>query len=145
MARRRKRHVQQELRFTPGGKRPGAGRPKKGKRASERHKVRPALKKYEPVHVVIRAHESIRSLRTRQTYDAIRTALITTFTRESFRVVHVSIQGTHVHLLVEADNRMALARGMQAFQISAAMRLNGAFSKQIGTRRRGAVFPDRYH
>jgi REP element-mobilizing transposase RayT len=145
MVRQRKRHVQQKLRFTRGGSRPGAGRPKKGARASERHKVRPPLKKHEPVHVVIRAHESIRSLRTRDTYQAIRAALVTTFARESFHVVHLSIQGTHVHLLAEADNRMALARGMQAFQISAAMRLNAALSKQIGMRRRGAVFPDRYH
>src|SRR6185295_7661255 len=66
--------------------------------------------------------------------------------RESFRIVHLSIQRTHVHLLVEADHKAALASGMQGFQISAAKHLNAAISKnRPGPRRRGAVFSDRYH
>ena len=51
-----------------------------------------------------------------------------------------------MHLLVEADDKAALASGMQGFQISAAKHLNAAISKgRPGPRRRGAVFPDRYH
>jgi hypothetical protein len=51
-----------------------------------------------------------------------------------------------VHLLVEAKDKAALARGMQGFQISAAKQLNRAISKRRpGPRRRGSVFPDRYH
>ena len=57
----------------------------------------------------------------------------------------MSIQGNHLHLLVEASSRTALARGMQGFEISAAKHLNAAVSKARGRRRRGAVFPDRYH
>lgn len=34
---------------------------------------------------------------------------------------------------------------MQGFQISAARRLNAAFTKQDGRRRTGSVFVDRYH
>jgi hypothetical protein len=34
---------------------------------------------------------------------------------------------------------------MQAFQISAAQRLNRALEERAGVRRRGTVFPDRYH
>ncbi len=78
-------------------------------------------------------------------YKAIRRALVTTFTREDFRIVHVSIQGTHVHLLAEANDEMAFARGMQAFQISAAKHLNAAMRVRTGKRRRGTVFADRYH
>jgi hypothetical protein len=52
-------------------------------------------------------------------------------------------------MLVEADNKQALSRGMQSFQISAAKHLNRAASvkvmKEGGQRRRGTVFPDRYH
>ena len=59
--------------------------------------------------------------------------------RADFRIVHVSIQATHVHLLVEAEDERALAKGMQAFEISAARRLNAA------AKRRGTVFVDRYH
>ena len=54
-----------------------------------------------------------------------------------------------MHLLVEADNKLALSRGMQSLQISAAKHLNRAASvkriKEGGARRRGTVFPDRYH
>ena len=53
-------------------------------------------------------------LRTREAYAAIREAAITVLRHEAFHIVHLSIQGTHVHLLVEAANREALSRGMQA-------------------------------
>ncbi len=142
----RKRHIQQALRFSKkGGKRKRAGRPANGPRPSERHEVRPALKASEPVHVVIRATAEVGNLRRRHIYHAMRRALMTTFKHDTCRIVHISIQGTHVHLLVEAQNRMALARGMQGFQISAAKHINAALAKVRGTRRRGSVFPDRYH
>ncbi len=138
MARARKRHVQQEL-FRHGGKREGAGRPPKGRLSSEKHLKRPAFRASEPVHVVLRVSRDVGTLRRRQVYHAIRKALIATFTRDDFRVVHLSIQRDHVHLLGEARDRMALARGMQAFQISAAKHINATMN------RRGSVFPDRYH
>ena len=85
-------------------------------------------------------------MRRRFTYRAIREATLTTARREDFRIVHVSIQRTHVHLLVEANDKDALASGMQGFQISAAKHLNAAISRgRPGPRRRGTVFPDRYH
>ena len=40
---------------------------------------------------------------------------------------------------------MALARGMQAFEISAAKHLNASVSQRTGNARRGNVFGDRYH
>jgi len=63
----------------------------------------------------------------------------------AFRIVHMSVQSNHLHLLVEADHKMALSRGMQSFQISAAKNVNRAISKRRGVRRRGSVFPDRFH
>lgn len=148
MARPRKRHVQQEIRFGDrrGGKRRRkGGRPPKGPRSSERHKKREAFRKNEPVHVVSRVSAAVGELRTGSCYRAIRKALVTTFKRDDFRIVHVSIQNTHLHLIVEADHRTALAGGMQAFQISAAKHLNAAISKRRQARRRGNVFVDRYH
>jgi putative transposase len=151
MARARKRHVQQPLRFDgkrsrkPRRGRAKGGRPPKGPRSSERHKTRPSFRRYHPQHVVIRVTRAIGTLRRREMYKAVRRALITTFKRDDFRIVHLSIQGTHIHLLLEADDRDALARGMQAFQISAAKHLNAAMAKRGGERRRGNVFVDRYH
>src|SRR4249920_4089851 len=129
-----------------GGKRRGAGRKPKGRRAGSPHKARPELKARHPVHVVLRVIGQVGSLRRRFTYRAIREATLTTARREDFRIVHVSIQRTHLHLLVEANDKGALASGMQGFQISAAKHLNAAISRgRPGPRRRGTVFPDRYH
>jgi REP element-mobilizing transposase RayT len=129
-----------------GGKRPGAGRPPKGERAGERHEQRPFHDARNPVHVVLRAVKAVGNLRRRRVYQAIREATRTVARREDFRIVHLSIQRTHVHLLVEAKTKAALAAGMQGFQISAAKHLNAAISKgRPGPRRKGTVFPDRYH
>jgi REP element-mobilizing transposase RayT len=129
-----------------GGKRRGAGRPPKGKRAGSPHKERPFLHERYPVHVVLRVVGAVGNLRRRRIYQAIREATLTTARREDFWIVHVSIQRNHVHLLVEAKDKSALASGMQGFQISAAKHLNAAISKnRPGPRRRGTVFPDRYH
>jgi REP element-mobilizing transposase RayT len=159
MARVRKRRGQLPLRFSRrGGARPGAGRPRKRRRASEAHKKRPTLKASQPVHVTIRVSDDIArlGLRKRSIYKAVREAMLATYGNETCRIVHTSIQDSHLHLLVEADNRMALARGMQAFQISAAKHINAAVSNAGSwwerrklrlkpKRRKGSVFPDRYH
>jgi hypothetical protein len=50
-----------------------------------------------------------------------------------------------VHLLVEAADAMALARGMQGFQISVARNVNTVLGADKFRRRRGRVFADRYH
>jgi hypothetical protein len=129
-----------------GGKRPGAGRPPKGARAGSPHVERPYLSRHNPVHVTLRVVGAVGNLRRRCAYRAIREATITTARREDFRIIHLSIQRNHVHLLVEADHKGALAVGMQGFQISAAKYLNAEISKdRPGPRRRGTVFPDRYH
>jgi hypothetical protein len=54
------------------------------------------------------------------------------------------LQRTHVHLIVEADHKAALSRGMQGFLISAARNINTALGDST-RRRRGKVFADRYH
>src|SRR5690606_5978693 len=55
------------------------------------------------------------------------------------RVVHYSVMSNHVHLLVEADDRDALSRGLQGL----ATRLARAVNRFAA--RRGTVFADRYH
>src|ERR1700753_209543 len=96
-----------------GGRRRGAGRPPKGPRAGSPHKERPYLHARYPVHVTLRVVGAVGNLRRRCVYQAVREATLTTARRENFRIVHLTIQRTHVHLLVEADDKSALARGMQ--------------------------------
>jgi hypothetical protein len=121
-----------------GGARRGAGRPARHSIASEPHKTRPALAPRHPVHVTARVLPRIGSLRRRLAYAALRRAVITSLARPDFRIVRLALRPSRVELLVEADDRLALARGMQGFQVAAARALNAARS------RRGTVFPDRY-
>jgi REP-associated tyrosine transposase len=141
--RARKRHVQQEL-FRRGGKRKGAGRKPKGRRAGSRHEKRPLIKPQFALHVVMRVVSAVGNMRRRALYKAVREATITAALRERIRIVHISIQRNHVHMLVEAENGLALARGMQGFMISASRHVNTTLATG-GRRRRGAVFADRYH
>jgi REP element-mobilizing transposase RayT len=145
--RKRRSEPEQLALFKPlGGKRRGAGRPPKGKRAGSPHKERPYLHERYPVHISLRVVSEVGNLRRRCAYQAVREATLTTARREDFRIVHLSMQRTHIHLIVEAKHKAALAAGMQGFQISAAKHLNAAISKgKPGPRRRGTVFPDRYH
>jgi hypothetical protein len=121
-----------------GGSRAGAGRPAKGPIASEPHKVRPPLSPRFPVHVTSRMTPGVRSVPNRRAYRALHRALQVSLARSDFRIVHLALTPKRVELVVEADDRMALARGMQGFQVSAARWLNRA------ARRSGTVFADRY-
>jgi hypothetical protein len=54
------------------------------------------------------------------------------------RIVHFSVQ-SNLHLLVEADDRNCLARGIKGFAVRVARRLNALLEV------RGTVWADRYH
>ena len=145
MARPRKRHVQLALpKRDKNGQRRGCsphkrpGRPKQGKFASERHEPRPRISGRQPVLITARVSKATSNLRRRSVYHAIRRALTTALVRTDFRIVHVSIQRTHLHLLVEAADHQALSRGMQGFCIRLARAVNREGSHQ------GKVFADRY-
>ncbi|MEO9156766.1 MAG: transposase [Kofleriaceae bacterium] len=98
------------------------------------------------MHVILRASTDLGSLRTPEVFEAIREATLVAFKLEdSFHIVHYSIQRTHIHMIVEASDRLALAKGMQVFGISAAKQINAAVPLREGKRRRGTVFADRYH
>jgi REP element-mobilizing transposase RayT len=59
--------------------------------------------------------------------------------REGFRICQFSVQGNHIHLLIEADASVALSEGMRAWTIRVARAINRVLA------RKGKVFPDRYH
>jgi REP element-mobilizing transposase RayT len=124
--------------MTWGGARAGAGRPAKGPIPSEPHKPRPHLAAHHPVHVTSRLERTLSTLQTRRTYVALRRATHLSLGRTDFRIVHLAVLPHRVELIVEADNKAALARGMQGFQVSAARSLNRE------ARRSGTAFPDRY-
>jgi hypothetical protein len=136
-----RRYRQQELAFMPRRRRRGGGRKPAGARAGVSHARRPELSGREPVHVTLSTVPEVGRLRTKKGYQCVRRALRTLASRSDrgFRICHVSIQGTHIHAVAEADSKSALSRGMQAFQISLAKHLNAALERS------GRVFSDRYH
>ena len=130
-----------------GGRRSRAGRPRGPGRRRNWVRVREVLANNTPVHVTLRVVNAVGRLRRRRAYHAIRKAIQKTWARADFRVVHVSIQREHIHLICEADDKGALGRGMASLEISAARHLNSAVALDRGesTPRRGTVFPERYH
>jgi putative transposase len=121
-----------------GGSRRGAGR-KPGPRPNTAHRIRPAQRGWQPVHVTLRA--GFRKLRSERIFGALQRAFRRSLQRapEQFRVLQFSIQSDHVHLIVEAANKQALSRGMQGLSISIARRVN----RLLG--RRGRFWVDRFH
>ncbi len=127
-----------ELR-TWGGKRTGAGRKPAPGREPIRHDPREGVRASRPVHVTMRMEDHVWNLRSQRSFRIIDAALRAVRGRPDFRVVHFSVQGNHVHLIVEADGTSALANGMRALSIRLARRLNA----MMGTT--GPVFSARYH
>ena len=141
----RKRRIPVQLsfedrrRFTRAGKpkkRPG---PKPAVFAKVRHRPRAVHKYWNPLHVTMRARRGLPSFRAERLYAAFESAVRRT-RREDFRIVEFSVQDDHLHLIVEAEDREALARGMKSFSV----RANRLFNAAHG-RGRGPVWADRYH
>jgi REP element-mobilizing transposase RayT len=80
----------------------------------------------------------VRGLRNQAVFRRVRDA-IARASGDAFRVVHFSVQDDHLHLLVEANDKRELTRGMRGLAIRAAQRINRALG------RRGQVFSERYH
>ncbi len=124
---------------TWGGKRRGAGAKPKGNRGHVSHKARPILKSRFPVHVTMRVRDDVVHLHNRPCFVVLKRAFLAANARDEFRLVHFSIQGNHLHFLVEAKDARELARGMQGLNVRMAIALN----RLMG--RKGKVFADRYH
>ena len=132
---------QLELTFSPGrgGRRVGAGRPPKAGRRRVPHRRRPIHRAGHPVHVTLRT--VCRSLRTQFVFPTVRAALCDANCANPgrFRVVQFSVQGDHLHLIVEASEHAGLVQGMRGLCIRMARRVNQLLS------RKGRFFADRWH
>jgi REP element-mobilizing transposase RayT len=136
----RVRQLELPLKQPRGGKRKGAGRKPKGARAGVSHKTRADLKAYNPIHVTTRIQAHLPGLRTVARRHVIESCFCAAKERFGMRIVHYSIQSNHLHLIVEAEDRHALAKGMQGLLVRIAKKLN----KECFDRK-GKVFADRYH
>ena len=81
----------------------------------------------------------MKSLRNGRSFRVVRRCLSDGCEKHGFRLVHFSLQGQHLHLVVEADDCQALARAMQGLSIRLARRLNRHLDRS------GRLLADRYH
>jgi len=103
------------------------------------HAARPRLSPHHPVHVTIRMRPHVWSLRSQRGMAVVESALLGAVERAGFGVTHFSVQGNHVHLVVEAGSGRALTGGMKSLAICLAKGMN----RLMGTK--GPVLDDRYH
>lgn len=149
----------------PGAGRP---KKKESERKLIAHRERALHRKWDPVHVTLRVKRHLPSLRTQQLEKIVKLALLAqrkelaarhreaVAQREKrgeggahdegsekgpqhFQVVHFTIQNDHLHLIVEAPTKGALAGGVMGLEIRIARRIN----KELG--RKGRFWADRYH
>ena len=127
---------------TWGGRRKRKRRPRAGEKrplSKVSHRRRPALSPRHPVHVTWRVLRHVWNLRSRRCFRPISRCLARGRDRFGFRLVHFSVQGNHIHLMVEAQDERSLARGMQGLGVRIAKALNRVMG------RKGTVFADHYY
>lgn len=122
-----------------GGRRPGAGRPAVTGRRYVAHVKREFHQGHWPVLVTLRAR--CRSLRTQFVFPTVRGAIVDAgkANPSEFRVCGFSVQGDHVHLIVEARDTHALTRGINGLCVRMAKRVNRLLWGS------GRFFADRHH
>ena len=115
----------------------GAGRPAKHDKGV-RHTEREAITKMSALHLTIKIEKNKAGLRSKAVlsllHKAIKRARVV-----GLGIVHYTLEHDHIHMLVEAEDNVALGRGMQSFGI--------CFSKGINKLKNasGQVYKSRYH
>ena len=119
-----------------GGRREGAGRPR-GDRVS--HASRPRFGKPVPAHVTLQMRDHVWNLRSGRSYRRLLACFEKSRGRFGARLIEFSVQGNHLHLVIEAESDVSLSRALQGLCIRIARSLNSLM------RRSGKVFADHYH
>lgn len=132
-----------QLTFADRRRRDGKRRRRAGRKPTARpvvaHAKRPAHSRWNPLHLTVRALPAPWSLRSQVLFAALEQAFALT-RRSDFRIVEHSVQSNHLHLVAEAENADALARGMKSFLVRATRLVNRALG-----RARGSLWKGRYH
>lgn len=121
-----------------GGARAGSG-PKPVADALLLHRSRERFRASAPCHVTLKVRDDVPSLRSVRLVRELESSFAKGCERGGFRLVHYSLQRDHVHLIVEANGRAALGRGMMSLGARFARAVNRVFGRS------GAVLRERYH
>src|SRR4051794_21417129 len=118
---------------TWGGKRKGAGRPRRGREGGG-DGVGGGIPARVPGGVGLRMNEEVASLRTKRAFAVVARAFWRAQGKFGMRLTHFSVQSNHIHLIVEGVSSTA----MQGLGIRIAKGIN----RLLG--RKGRVLGDRY-
>jgi REP element-mobilizing transposase RayT len=100
-------------------------------RADAPHRERPSHAKSRPVHATWRLLPHVWNLRARRCFRVLRKAFAAAAERRGvFRLVHFSVQGNHIHVLVEAADKRSLTNGMRGLAIRIARSLNAVMARR---------------
>jgi len=100
------------------------------------HQARPPLGGV--VHVTQKICVGLPSLRTKATFGVLADAVRAGNEKPGFRIVAFAVLSNHFHYIVEASDKVRLARGVQGLAIRVARSLNRHW------KRRGQVFRERF-
>jgi REP element-mobilizing transposase RayT len=103
------------------------------------HRSRAPLAARYPVHVTLRVRRDVKSLRRKWLHQTLWQVFLAAKERPAGRITDWSVQGNHIHLVVEAKDGAGLSRTMQGLSIRLARALNAQLA------RKGPVFADRFH
>lgn len=101
------------------------------------HGARPRVKRATPAHVTLKLATGRPSLRRKDVFRTLRHA-VGVARRKGLQVVQFSILSNHIHLLLEPDDTLRMAREIQSLAISFARRLNKL------TQAKGSPFKERH-
>ena len=90
------------------------------------------------VHVTLRVASHVWNLRSLRCFHVIEGSFAEARERLGLRIIEFSVMDKHVHLFVEADDDLALSRGIHELRV----RITRGLNRLMG--RRGAVFADRH-
>jgi REP element-mobilizing transposase RayT len=102
------------------------------------HTRRPSVSDRLPLHVTVRMEAAVWNLRSQRSFRIVEKALFSASARFA-RVCHFSVQGNHIHLIIEAGDKRALSSAMRSLGVRVARGMN----RLMG--RRGRVIAHRYH
>ena len=79
------------------------------------------------------------NLRSQRSFNALKRAFNGGKDRFSTRIIHFSVQGNHIHMIVDSSDTGSLGRAMKGLGVRIAKQMNRMMD------RRGRVIGDRYH
>src|SRR5438128_555818 len=112
----------------------------KGPKKKVRHRKREKFSgEFQPVMVTTRFLDDVCNLRNEIPYEGIKHILKIASIHLGMHILQFSVQGNHIHYVVESADSGDLSRAIQGLNVRIAKWLN----RLMG--RRGKVFADRFH